>query len=258
MHIHRVSNKEQKLFLCHRLLVSFRNWWDKRSSLRSTFLIGFGACQHQVGLHSRPSFITPHRASVHFHTPNYLFNGRITNDKFCMTRAGQLRLNHWQRPLRLHNLATEQRVYSIPKSSKCGGQYETPVEDSTGSERISGRTEPMGLSVPVGNKLAGKVNYAKIKTALRCMAGDTAEIGIVMGECASVLMANIQFLLRKPTLTISSLVSMARFVWITYEHFADTITYYDQTSVNVAGLVKHWWKMGGFCLTGENYFRMMM
>jgi hypothetical protein len=30
-----------------------------------------------------------------------LLNGLITNDKFCMTRTGQLRLNHWRRPLRL-------------------------------------------------------------------------------------------------------------------------------------------------------------
>ena len=30
-----------------------------------------------------------------------LFNGIITNDKFCLSRTGQLKLNWWRRPLRL-------------------------------------------------------------------------------------------------------------------------------------------------------------
>jgi len=67
-----------------------------------------------------------------------------------MTRTGQVRLNHWRRPLRLRNPAIEQEVYSTLKSSECGGRYETPVENSTGSEGVSGWTEPMGSSVPVG------------------------------------------------------------------------------------------------------------
>jgi hypothetical protein len=28
-------------------------------------------------------------------------NGLITNDKFCLTRRGQLKLTWWRRPLRL-------------------------------------------------------------------------------------------------------------------------------------------------------------
>jgi hypothetical protein len=30
-----------------------------------------------------------------------LFNGLITNDKFCLIRRGQLKLTWWRRPLRL-------------------------------------------------------------------------------------------------------------------------------------------------------------
>ena len=30
-----------------------------------------------------------------------MFNGMITNDKFCLTRWGQLHLSWWRRPLRL-------------------------------------------------------------------------------------------------------------------------------------------------------------
>ena len=29
------------------------------------------------------------------------FNGLITNDKFCLTRRGELELTWWRRPLRL-------------------------------------------------------------------------------------------------------------------------------------------------------------
>ena len=31
------------------------------------------------------------------------FNGMITNDKFCMTRQGRLRLSWWRRPIRLRD-----------------------------------------------------------------------------------------------------------------------------------------------------------
>ena len=31
------------------------------------------------------------------------FNGIITNDKFCLTRWGELQLSWWRRPLRLRN-----------------------------------------------------------------------------------------------------------------------------------------------------------
>ncbi len=33
--------------------------------------------------------------------PEGLFDGIITNDKFCFTRYGKLRLSWWRRPLRL-------------------------------------------------------------------------------------------------------------------------------------------------------------
>jgi hypothetical protein len=43
---------------------------------------------------------------VQMKTPAFLvrkegFNGMITNDKFCLTRWGQLHLSWWRRPLRL-------------------------------------------------------------------------------------------------------------------------------------------------------------
>ena len=84
-----------------------------------------------------------------FQIPEGFFNGLITNDKFCIVRTGQLRLNHWRRPIRLRTPATKKGVSSASESSECGGCHETPVEDSTGVEGVSGWTEPMGSSVSV-------------------------------------------------------------------------------------------------------------
>jgi hypothetical protein len=85
-----------------------------------------------------------------FEVTEHLFNGLLTNDKFCMTRTGQLRLNHCRRPLRLRPSSTEKKVYSASEKSECGGNHETPVENSSGSARILGWTEPMGSSISLG------------------------------------------------------------------------------------------------------------
>jgi hypothetical protein len=39
--------------------------------------------------------------AVRFEVAEHFFNGLITNDKFCLTRKGQLQLTWWRRPLRL-------------------------------------------------------------------------------------------------------------------------------------------------------------
>jgi len=82
-----------------------------------------------------------------FQITKHLINGLITNDKFCMTRTGQLQLNHWRRPLRLRASDIEQKVYSASEESECGGSHETPVENLSGSTGIPQRTEPMGPSL---------------------------------------------------------------------------------------------------------------
>jgi hypothetical protein len=39
--------------------------------------------------------------AITFEIAKHFFNGLITNDKFCLTRRGQLQLTWWRRPLRL-------------------------------------------------------------------------------------------------------------------------------------------------------------
>jgi hypothetical protein len=80
-----------------------------------------------------------------------MFNGLITNDKFCMTRTGRLRLSHWRRPLRLRTPAAEQWVYSTSEKSECGGSHETPVESPSGGDGVPGRTEPLGSGLSVNS-----------------------------------------------------------------------------------------------------------
>jgi hypothetical protein len=85
-----------------------------------------------------------------FAIPDRDFNGLITNDKFCMTRTGQLQLSHWRRPLRLRASTSVQKVYSDSEKSEYGGNHETPVEDFSRSTGISGRTAPLVSSLSLG------------------------------------------------------------------------------------------------------------
>jgi hypothetical protein len=94
--------------------------------------------------------------AMFFKITKHFLNGLITNDKFCMTRTGQLRLNHWRRPLRLRTSTTEKKMYSASEKSECGGSHETTVENSSGSTRISKRTEPMGSSLSLNPEDSSK------------------------------------------------------------------------------------------------------
>jgi hypothetical protein len=82
-----------------------------------------------------------------FQITKHLFNGLITNDKFCMARTGRLQLNHWRRPLRLRTPDTEQLVYSASENSDSGGNHETPMEDPSGGTGVSKRARPLGSSL---------------------------------------------------------------------------------------------------------------
>jgi len=97
--------------------------------------------------------------TITFNVSEGLFNGLITNDKFCMARTGRLQLNHWRRPLQLRTPDTEQMVYSASENSDSGGNHETPMENPSGSSGVSKRARPLGSSLsadPGDNSLSDR------------------------------------------------------------------------------------------------------
>ena len=57
------------------------------------------------------------------------FNGLITNDKFCLTRYGQLQLSWSRYVCYLHGKAKRASVYPADEHAHLGGTDETPVAD---------------------------------------------------------------------------------------------------------------------------------
>ena len=76
------------------------------------------------------------------------FNGLITNDKFCMSRAVRLKLTWSRRPLRLRRPSTGESTYPLNENNRCGGADETPMANSSKSAAETGRATPMGPSLP--------------------------------------------------------------------------------------------------------------
>jgi hypothetical protein len=106
---------------------------------------------HRQGEARQAQKMTQHRAfqvkAMLFEIAEHLFNGLITNDKFCLTRTGKLRLSHWRRPLRLRAPETRQTVYSASEESDCGGNHETQVEDPSPGTGVCEWAEPLGSSL---------------------------------------------------------------------------------------------------------------
>jgi hypothetical protein len=62
--------------------------------------------QGQVGGIGHSSFFDVHeifQTPVLFGVAEVELNGMITNDKFCLTRWGQLHLSWWRRPLKMRD-----------------------------------------------------------------------------------------------------------------------------------------------------------
>jgi len=63
-----------------------------------------------------------------FHITEHLFNGIITNDKFCMSRSVRLKLTWWRRPLHSRTAKAGEIVYPSGETSRRGGIHEPSVE----------------------------------------------------------------------------------------------------------------------------------
>jgi hypothetical protein len=82
------------------------------------------------------------------------FNGTITNDKFCMSRAGHLRLTWWHLSLRARQKGTQAVEYPSEKNTmECDLQEdtheETAMDHPTSHGEVCRRSVSMGSELPV-------------------------------------------------------------------------------------------------------------
>jgi len=86
----------------------------------------------QLDLHHCP-FRAPQVVQVEmvFERPEGQFNGTITNDKFCMSRAGHLQLSWWRLPRSLRLPATRQTSYPTERQEKERESQEDRYEDTS-------------------------------------------------------------------------------------------------------------------------------
>ncbi|PKO14685.1 MAG: hypothetical protein CVU39_13220 [Chloroflexi bacterium HGW-Chloroflexi-10] len=75
-------------------------------------------------------------------------NGLITNDKICMVRKGELKLNHWHRLLRLQK--DQANKYSTQKEIECGGKDATTMASPTDGAGVRGRAKAVEPSLSAG------------------------------------------------------------------------------------------------------------
>src|SRR5215218_1260224 len=79
---------------------------------------------------------------VDLQQPKYRRDGLITNDKFCLSRFGQLKLSWWRLPLRLRETCPS-GCPSLPNLSAAGGN-DAGVADAPDRPASSGRAAPVG------------------------------------------------------------------------------------------------------------------
>jgi hypothetical protein len=72
------------------------------------------------------------------------FNGLFTNDKFCLSRFGQLSLTWWRYPLRLRGRHSDLQTASLGEVAHQGGSHETAVAHSPADVRPSRRAATLG------------------------------------------------------------------------------------------------------------------
>lgn len=81
------------------------------------------------------------------HDGEGVFNGLITNDKFCMTRIRQLVLTWWRRPLRLRRPVSEEAIYLQGEFTHRGGAYEAAMASAPTADGDSRGSTSVGPSL---------------------------------------------------------------------------------------------------------------
>ena len=82
-----------------------------------------------------------------------LFDGLITNDKFCFSRWDTLRLSWWRRPMRLRGAESQRCDTLLDEDIHPGGTHEAGVADSQGSSAVCRRSAPLGPGLPVPSEM---------------------------------------------------------------------------------------------------------
>src|SRR5437764_13161489 len=82
------------------------------------------------------------------------FNGTITNDKFCLSRTGRLRLSWWRLPLRAREKVTQVVEYpsegnNLERCLQEDTHEETAMEHSTLHADVCRGSVSMGSELPV-------------------------------------------------------------------------------------------------------------
>lgn len=72
----------------------------------------------------------------------------ITNDKFCLSRFGKLKLNWSRYAVYLQRSAKVTSRYPLDEVIHQGGTYETTMAHSTPDEPTSGWTTTLGSGLP--------------------------------------------------------------------------------------------------------------
>lgn len=86
-------------------------------------------------------------AQVVFGLLEAVLNGLFTNDKFCLSRFGQLTLTWWHYPLRLRGVRADLQTASPGEEAHRGGNDEQAVAHSPADVCSPGRAAPLGPRV---------------------------------------------------------------------------------------------------------------
>jgi len=89
-------------------------------------------------------------------------DGRLTNDKFCFIRHGQLKLSWWRKPLNKREIAFQQRNRTLQKKALFSGVYDeaTPVDHSATGGSQGKRAEKVGPSLSVPPEMGSSDNHS--------------------------------------------------------------------------------------------------
>jgi hypothetical protein len=79
-------------------------------------------------------------------TPMVLFNGMVTNDKFCLIRRCQVQLRWSRQPYRFRPRKPD---YLLDETSHWEGSHDTPLAGTTAIPANGGRGTAMGSGVPI-------------------------------------------------------------------------------------------------------------